>query len=44
MLVQEPAHVEECILQTPWPQVEALGMSLPYNSSDPAISENKKRM
>jgi dihydroxy-acid dehydratase len=40
MLEQVPA--EECIQLTPC-LIEALGMSLPYSSSNPALSEEKKQ-
>ena len=39
---REPELVEECIPQIPWLQpIEVLGMSLPYNASNPAMSKNK---
>ena len=40
--MQVPVAV--CILPIPWQAaIEALGMSLPYSSSNPALSEEKKK-
>jgi dihydroxy-acid dehydratase len=42
--VPEQVPAEECIQLTMSSAIEALGMSLPYSSSNPALSEEKARM
>ena len=44
MHAPEQVHAAACILQTRWQAaIEALGMSLPYSSSNPALSEDKQK-
>ena len=44
MLVRAQVHAVACILPTQWQAaIEALGMSLPYSSSNPALSEDKQK-